>query len=475
MALTFGDLWNALGKGPWPWKDTAEVAFRDVVIDSRASVEGSLFVALPGEHTDGHLYVADAFRRGAQAALVHRAVQDCRTLIDVGKELDATSPFSLPVCFLVPNTLASLQALAAYWRRKHAQCRVVGITGSVGKTSTKELIAAVLRQRFCTLSSPENYNNEVGLPLSVLRLHPAVEWLVQEMAMYDIGEIALLARIALPEVGVVTNVGPTHLERLGTIERIAQAKSELVQALPPDGLAVLNGDDERVRAMASLTPAQRVLYYGLEPHNDLWADEIQTRGLEGLWLRFHFGEQSVAAHLPLLGRHSVHSALAAAAVGLSQGLSWEEIIAGLQDKSAQVRLLVVPGIHGTTILDDTYNASPASTLAALNLLAEMEGRKVAVLGGMLELGSYEKEGHSLVGRRVAEVASLLVTVGQLGRLIAEEAIATGMPPSAVYAVADNEEAVEVLRQILVEGDFVLVKGSRGFAMENIVAKLVRSD
>nr|MBC7245872.1 UDP-N-acetylmuramoyl-tripeptide--D-alanyl-D-alanine ligase [Chloroflexota bacterium] len=453
----------------------ARLPFTDVVIDSRAVVEGSLFVALPGEHTDGHLFVGDAFRRGARAALVHRAVDDAGTLVDVRKPLDAEVPVQLPVCFVVPNTLAGLQTLAAYWRRKHAKCRVVGITGSVGKTTTKELIAAVLRQRFCTLKSPENYNNEVGLPLSVLRLHQDVEWLVQEMAMYDLGEIALLSRIALPEVGVVTNVGPTHLERLGTIERIAQAKAELVQALPPEGLAVLNGDDARVRAMASLTSAKSVLYYGLEPHNDLWADEIQTRGLEGLWLRFHFRGQSVSAHLPLLGQHSVHSALAATAVGLSQGLIWEEILTGLQDKSAQVRLIVVPGVRGTTILDDTYNASPASTLAALNLLAEMDGRKVAVLGGMLELGSYETEGHRLVGRRAAEVASVLVTVGRLGHLIAEEAITTGMPSSAVHAVADNDEAVQVLQQILVEGDFVLVKGSRGIAMENIVSRLARGE
>lgn len=475
MALTVADVWNALGKGPWPWKDTADLAFTDVVIDSRAAVEGCLFIALPGEHTDGHFYVADAFRRGARAALVHQMVENCGTLIDASEPIETEAPFSWPVCFRVPNTLTSLQKLAAYWRRKHAQCRVVGVTGSVGKTSTKELIAAVLRQRFCTLQSPENFNNEVGLPLSLLRLHDAVEWLVQEMAMYDIGEIALLAKIASPEVGVVTNVGPTHLERLGTIERIAQAKAELVQSLPPEGLAVLNGDDERVRPMASLTPAKKVLYYGLGPHNDLWADEVETHGLEGLRLRFHFGGQTVSARLPILGRHSVHGALAAAAVGLSLGLSWEEIIAGLRDKKAQVRLLVVPGIHGSTILDDTYNASPASTLAALNLLAEMDGRKVAVLGGMLELGSYEKEGHSLVGRRAAEVAAVLVTVGRLGRLIAEEAIASGMPPSAVHAVADNNEAVEVLQQILSEGDFVLIKGSRGFAMENIVAKLVRSE
>jgi len=171
----------------------------------------------------------------------------------------------------------------------------------------------------------------------------------------------------------------------------------------------------------------------------------------------------------------VHGALAAVAVGLSQSLAWDEVITGLRDKSAQVRLMVVPGIHSTTILDDTYNASPASTIAALNLLAEMDGRKVAVLGGMLELGSYEVEGHRLVGRRAAEVVSVLVTVGKLGHLIAEEAMAVGLSPSAVHAVADNDEAVTILHQILAEGDFVLIKGSRGIAMEGIVARLARGD
>jgi len=475
MALTFSDLWKALGTGPWVWEETAAQPFADVVVDSRLAVEGSLFVALPGERTDGHLFVGDAFRRGARAALVQRPVGDCIALVDVGQQLDPASPLVLPMCFLVPDTLSALQSLAAYWRCLHPHSRVVGITGSVGKTTTKELIAAVLRQHFSTLKSLGNYNNEIGLPLTMLCLHPTVEWVVQEMGMYDLGEITLLANIARPEIGVVTNVGPTHLERLGSIERIAQAKAELVQALPPDGLAILNGDNEWVRAMAAQTRAKNVLYYGLEPNNDLWADGVQTHGLEGLWMRFHFRGQSVHARLPVLGRHSAYGALAAAAVGLSAGLAWDEIISGLQDKSAQVRLLVVPGVQGTIILDDTYNASPDSTGAALNLLAEMDGRKVAVLGDMLELGSYEVEGHRLVGRRAAEVVSVLVTVGKLGRLIAEEAVAAGMPASVVHAVADNDEAVSVLEGILTEGDFVLVKGSRGMAMEGIVARLARGD
>jgi UDP-N-acetylmuramoyl-tripeptide--D-alanyl-D-alanine ligase len=480
MPLTLAHVWRAVGIGPWPWDETSCPPLRDVVVDSRQATDGSLFVALPGEQTDGHRFVADAFRHGAQAALVHRPVEAGAALVDVTQPLPPGAELRLPVCFLVQDTLTALQALALYWRNQHLQCHVAGVTGSVGKTTTKELAASVLRQRFCTLSSPENFNNEIGLPLSVLRLASGVEWLAQEIAMYDVGEIALLARICQPEVGVVTNIGPTHLERLGSIERIAQAKSELVQALPAYGLALLNGDDPQVRAMAKLTSAGQVLFYGVSSDNDLWADQVQTYGLEGMSLRIHFHEDVIEASLPILGRHNVYAILAAVGVGLHAGVAWEQVIAGLQDRSAQVRLLVVPGMHGTTLLDDTYNASPASTIAALDLLADRAlgspsasatGRRVAVLGGMLELGSFEEEGHRLVGRRAAETATLLVTVGRLGGLIAQGALACGLPETSVYRVADNNEAVQVLRQILREGDVVLIKGSRGIAMESIVAEL----
>jgi UDP-N-acetylmuramoyl-tripeptide--D-alanyl-D-alanine ligase len=472
MMLTPLHLWEALGSGPWQDVPGSQ-AFSDVVVDSRLASPGSLFVALPGESADGHQYVGDALDRGAQAALIHKPVADCTRPVNVGQPLLEQGPLQLPLCFLVQDTLQALQQLAAYWRLRHTGCHVVGVTGSVGKTTTKELIAAVLARRFCTLKSLGNYNNEIGLPLTVLRLGAGVEWAVLEMGMYGVGEIAHLASIARPEIGVVTNVGPVHLERLGSVDKIAEAKAELVESLPADGLAVLNGDDPRVRAMRARVG--RSVLYGLQANNDLWADEIRTLGLEGLRLRLHYKDQSVHVRLPLLGRHSVYGALAAVAVGLHVGLEWEDIFAGLRDPSAQVRLLVTRGAQGATLLDDSYNASPASTVAALNLLVEMDGRKVAVLGDMLELGAYETEGHRLVGRRAAEVAELLVSVGRRGRIIAEEALQVGMLAEAVHSVASNDEAVELLQRLLREGDFVLVKGSRGMAMEGIVARLEMAD
>jgi UDP-N-acetylmuramoyl-tripeptide--D-alanyl-D-alanine ligase len=294
--------------------------------------------------------------------------------------------------------------------------------------------------------------------------------------MYDLGEITQLTRIALPQVGIVTNVGPTHLERLGTIERIAQAKAELPQALPPasdGGVAILNADEERVAVMAADTRA-RVFTYGLSRSADLWADNIESSGLEGIHFRFCHGDDTIYARVPMLGRHSVHTALCAAAVGLVEGMPWEEIMAGLRDQSAQLRLVAVPGPSGSIILDDTYNSSPTSCIAALNLLNEVGGRKIAVLGGMFELGSYEKEGHKIVGRRARDTTDFLITVGPLGRIIGEEAIEAGMDTERVYMVESSAQAVDRVRTLLKtgsSGEKVLVKGSRGMEMEHIVAAL----
>jgi UDP-N-acetylmuramoyl-tripeptide--D-alanyl-D-alanine ligase len=317
------------------------------------------------------------------------------------------------------------------------------------------------------------------LPLALLHLTASHERVVLEMGMYDVGEISQLADIAMPQVGVVTNVGPTHLERLGTIERIAQAKAELPQALPPassGGVAILNQDDDAVRAMAGQTRA-RVFTYGLDPGAHLSADEIESEGLEGIRFNFHFGQETIHVRVPMLGRHSVHTSLSAAAVGLVEGLSWQEIMAGLRDQSVQLRLVTVPGPAGSIILDDTYNSSPRSCIAALNLLDELEGRKIAVLGDMYELGRYEDEAHRLVGRRASDVADLLITVGQLAQTIGDEAITAGAAPDTVYLLRTNSEAIELLRVLIESGagtDRVLVKGSRGMAMEEIVAALAQS-
>jgi UDP-N-acetylmuramoyl-tripeptide--D-alanyl-D-alanine ligase len=443
----------------------------EVVIDSREARPNSLFVALRGEHQDGHDFVADAFARGAVAAIIEREVDAECQRVDAKDPLPETS-IRPPICLMAEDSLKAFQRLAAFWRVRFSP-RVIGVTGSVGKTTTKEMIWSVLRKKFRTLKSWGSYNNEIGLPLTLLYLDSSHEQVVLEMGMYALGEIAELATIARPHVGVVTNVGPTHLERLGTIERIAQAKSELVEALPSasdGGAAILNGDDLMVRAMAEKTRA-KVFCYGLDPACDLWASHIESQGLEGVRFQLHHKGERLHVKIPLLGRHSVHTALAAAAVGLVEGESWEEIVAGLWDVTEQLRLVAIHGIKGSTILDDTYNASPASTIAALNLLEEMSGRKIVALGDMLELGDFEEEGHRKVGRRVVDVVSILITVGPRGRIIGQEALACGMAEGDVFMVDDNEQAIAQLRQIVGQDDIMLIKGSRGMKMEEIVAAL----
>jgi UDP-N-acetylmuramoyl-tripeptide--D-alanyl-D-alanine ligase len=444
----------------------------DVVVDSRLVIPGCLFVALPGEKRHGHEFVSAAFSGGAVAAIVEEDLTlECQHL-DLRGGLDPTpATLELPVCLRVESSLVALQQMAAFWRNQHHP-RVIGITGSVGKTTTKELVAAVLARRYNTLRSRGSYNNEIGLPLTLLQLTNAHERVVLEMGMYDVGEIATLTQIARPHVGVVTNVGPVHLERAGTMERIAQAKAELVEALPPDGTAILNYDDPLVREMADKTQA-RVFYYGLSPKADLWASGIQGMGLEGIHFRMRYGAETIHVRVPLLGRHSVHTALRAAAVGLVEGESWQEIVGGLQGGSPQLRLVAVDGINGSTLLDDTYNASPQSTLAALNLLDELDGRKIAVLGDMLELGSYEEEGHRKVGLRVIDSVDMLITIGRLGRIIAEEAQRWGFPPSTVHVLDDNAQAIELLREVVSPDDVILVKGSRALHLEEVVMALAR--
>jgi UDP-N-acetylmuramoyl-tripeptide--D-alanyl-D-alanine ligase len=473
--LTLADVIEGLSGYRWPAAESQRIS--RVVIDSRQAIRDSLFVALPGEYADGHDYVADAFDRGAIAALVHRAPNiQCLTL-DFTRQTSASSgpdspmpdSLALPLCLQMTDSLKGLQQLAAFWRVRFDP-RVVGITGSVGKSSTKELTWAVLRQRFKTLKSPGNLNNEIGLPLTLLDLDESHERVVLEMGMYDVGEIHALCAIALPHVGVMTNIGPTHLERLKTVERIAQAKSELVQALPADGVAILNHDDPFVRPMAHQTQA-RVFTYGLTPEAELWADAIESEGLEGIRFVLHYQNEAIHAKVPLLGRHSVHTSLRAAAVGLVENMTWHEIMSGLQDSSIQLRLVSVPGINGATLLDDTYNASPVSTIAALNLLDDLSGRKIAVLGDMAELGDYEEEGHRKVGCRAASTVDLLVAVGRRASLMAKEARACGLPSDAVVEVETNSQAITHLRQIVLNGDIVLVKGSRAMAMEEIVAAL----
>jgi UDP-N-acetylmuramoyl-tripeptide--D-alanyl-D-alanine ligase len=440
-------------------------------IDSRQIIPGAMFVALPGERVDGHDFVTAAFERGAHLALVQKDLSDRLPVLDVRQPVD---PGSLeipdePFCLLVDDSLRAMQKIAGFWRRK-LDLRVIGITGSVGKSTTKELVAEVLDQRYRTLKNPGNLNNEIGLPLTLLRLSSGYQAAVLEMGFYVPGEIAFLCDLALPQVGVITNIGTVHAERAGSQEAIARGKSELVQALPPDGAAILNYDDPWVRDMARISTA-KVFYYGLDPQADLWADNVEGLGLEGIRFRLHYRNETLHLRVPMIGRHSVHTVLRAAAVGLVEGLTWQEIINGLRSGHTQLRLVAVRSKSGALLLDDTYNASPESVLAALNLLDELEGRKLAVLGDMLELGPYEWRGHEMVGIRAAEVVDELITVGERGRMIAAAAHRAGLKGNSITELDDSQAAIEYLQTRLGEKDVVLVKGSHGMRMDRIVAGL----
>ncbi|MGB8981569.1 MAG: UDP-N-acetylmuramoyl-tripeptide--D-alanyl-D-alanine ligase [Anaerolineales bacterium] len=469
--LTFADALEALTN----LRPIATTVITEAVVDSRQVIPGSLFVAIPGERVDGHNFVEEAFRRGASFALIQQDLQSSFRTLDLRGPLTLDSlprqELVPPICLRVENTVAALQQIARYWRRK-LDLRVVGITGSVGKSTTKEMVAEVLSIRYRTLKSPGNLNNEIGLPLTILRLSSGYQRAVLEMGFYVPGEIAFLCDIALPQVGVVTNIGTVHAERAGSQEAIARGKAELAQALPqaPEGVAILNFDDPWVRQMEEKTKA-RVFFYGLSREANLWADNVVGLGLEGIRFRLHYQGETLHVRIPLIGRHSVHTALRAAAVGLVEGLNWQEILEGLSQGHTQLRLAAVRSQTGALLLDDTYNASPESMLAALNLLSELEGRKVAVLGDMLELGPYERGGHEMIGLRAAQVANILLTLGERAHIIAEAARRAGMKKSTIREFDEFEPLLEWLRNNLTKDDAVLIKGSHGLRMDRITSML----
>jgi UDP-N-acetylmuramoyl-tripeptide--D-alanyl-D-alanine ligase len=424
--------------------------FRSAAVDSRKVRRGDLFVALRGERADGHDFLPDAARRGAGAAIVERPVEH-----------------PLPQ-YVVPDALAALQSLARQRRDARTKLKVIGITGSVGKTTTKELTASVLATRYPLLKNEGNLNSEIGLPLVLLELTQQHRRAVLEMGMWAPGEIRLLCELAKPEVGVVTNVGPSHMERLGSIEAIAKAKAELVEALPATGVAVLNADDARVVAMAERTDAN-VITYGVEAEADVRAEEIDSRGLAGVHFTLAHGSERVAVYSRLPGRAMVHNALAAAAVAVVDGLELDDIAAALSAAQVPARLAAHKGRCGSLVIDDTYNASPASMRAALDLLGEVPGRKFAVLGDMRELGDAEAEGHRDVGTYAAGIADAIFAVGELGRTIGEAAVAAGH--ANVRIVEDKAEVAPAILPQLGPGDVVLLKASRALELETVLEEL----
>lgn len=430
-------------------------------IDSRTIKAGQLFFALPGEKVDGHRFVGEALAKGACGAVVTRLPQ--------GLEAD----WEQAGLIVVPDVLKAMQQLATAIRVE-AGIPIVAVTGSNGKTTTKDLIAAVLSSRYNTLKTEGNFNNELGLPLTLLSLEKHHQMGVVEMGMRGLGQIRELCQIARPDYGVITNIGTAHYELLGSRENIAKAKGELPDSLPDTGAAILNRDDSwSVRLgeeLKSKRPHLPVIYYGF--HHSAQVRATQLEHLDtGVEFLVSWEGASCKAFLPLPGAHNVQNALAAIAVGLINHVPLRDCIDSLaQVVISEKRLERVPGIRETTIIDDTYNANPGSVMASLEVLALAPGeRKIAVLGSQRELGSLAEKGHREVGAKVAELEiDYLLTVGREARWIADEALKQGMGAKQVYSLDNNQEAIQVLQQQLQPGDVVLVKGSRALAMEEIV-------
>jgi UDP-N-acetylmuramoyl-tripeptide--D-alanyl-D-alanine ligase len=416
-------------------------SIRGGAVDSRKVVAGNAFFALPGERTDGHQFLTDAVQRGAAALVVSRAVAN-----------DGLGEVSV---IRVADTTVALQQAAAEWRNRFDPL-VVGVTGSLAKTSTKEQIAEVLSERWTVLRNEANENNEIGLPLTMLRLGPEHEAAVLEMGMYQPGDIALLAALARPSIGVVTAVRGTHLSRAGSIDEIERGKRELVEALPPGGTTILNADDLRVARMADHVPnGVAILTYGFDESADVTATEIESLGFDGMRYRLVARGEVADVTTPVLGRHSVHNGLAAAAVGIAAEIDLETIARGLARPWSAPHRTTIVDLGPIKVLDDSYNASPDSMIAALDLLASFDtpDRRVAILGEMLELGDVAEAEHRRIERYAREVADLVIAIGpyEFGE--------------------DRERVMRDIGERIRPGDIVLIKGSRGAAMEEFLPVL----
>jgi len=426
-----------------------------VTTDSRLAKPGDLFIALRGERFDGHTFLSALMTIGVRVVLVERRWAEQQQLP--------------PGCtaILVEDTLRALGDLAAAHRRRFV-LPVVGVTGSNGKTTVKEMLAAILSQGGPGLKTEGNLNNLIGLPQMLFRLTGAHRWAVLEMGMSELGEIDRLAEIAAPGSGIITNVTPAHLASMQSIELVAQAKGELFQRLPQQGWAIYNADDERVAACATPSGVRR-LGFGIGA-GEVTALNIESLGAAGQRFHLVLPTATVPVILPVPGAHNLLDALAAAAGAWTLDISAETIARGLAEFIPYRQRFNLLAVGGVTIVDDTYNANPASMAAALATLATCAAasKRIAVLGEMRELGADEVRLHREVGGQAAATVQRLLVMGPLGREIAAGAELAGMPSAAITWAATHEEAVAQLAADVTTGDWVLVKGSRGMTMEQVV-------
>lgn len=423
-----------------------------IATDSRAVAPGELFIALRGPNFDGHDFIADVAAHGALATLCDHPLLD----------------HSLPQ-IVVPDTLRALGDLAAFWRHRF-QLPVVAITGSSGKTTTKEMLAAILAINAPGLKTAGNFNNLIGLPLTIFQLTAAAQWAVLEMGMSERGEIARLTEIAAPTVGVITNIAPAHLLTLKSLGGIARAKGELFAGLHPGATAIINLDDERVAAIPVANGVQRRTY-GLTAAAEIRAEQIHPDGAA-----VHFilcvEDEARAIKLPLPGRHNVSNALAAAAAALCLGRTLDDIVLGLETFSpAKGRMETHLLRDSIVLIEDTYNANPLSVKAALIALDEMggSGERIAVLGDMLELGESSADLHRNIGEFAAMHCDRLLLFGPESIETATGARSAGMKAARVNLCTSHAEAVQALLQSVRPGDRMIIKGSRGMKMEKITA------
>lgn len=428
-----------------------------VVIDSRKIEPGGVFIATKGEKADGHQFIPDVAAKGAMGAVCEKLPKEC----------------DIP-CILVQDSFKALKDIAEYYR-KQLDIWVVGITGSVGKTSTKEFIASVLSVKYKVLKTQGNFNNEIGLPLTVLSIRPEHQAAVLEMGISDFGEMHRLSRIARPDICVMTNIGQSHLENLGSREGILRAKSEIFDFMNPDGYVFVNGDDDLL-ARIEQKGNHKPVHFGLDTSNEIFASDVTSRGLLGTYAVIHGQMKVFPVEIPLPGPHMVLNALAAAGVGMKAGLTGEEIrqgIAGVETVNGRSHVISLPDY---TLIDDCYNANPASMRAAIDLLALAQGRKVAVLGDMFELGERKEALHGEVGEYAIKKADILICTGPLSRHMYEKAkecqeLFGSENKREVYYFADRDEMMRALSGILKKGDAILVKASHGMQFEKVTQGL----
>lgn len=438
-----------------------------VVTDSRHVEPGVAFIAFAGDRVDGHEYLLDAISLGARALLVTRPSEEISAVVQAAGERDVA-------VVRIGDALDAVQALATYHRGR-LFCPVIGVTGSTGKTTTKDFITSVLSVRSRVVATYGNQNNELGVPLTILRAGADTDVLVVEMAMRGQGQIARLCEIARPTTGIVTNVGTSHIELLGNQEAIANAKGELVASIPASGAIFLNADDAFSAALSDKASA-RVVRYGVESPAEIGARDvgIDSEGCASFTLVSEQGNREVRLGIP--GRHNVYNALAAAAVGLHLDVGLDDVVEGLEGAEAgEMRMQAFQSASGVFVINDAYNANPTSMRAAIETLADMQtsGSRIAVLGDMAELGSLTELAHFRIGEEVARLPiDALITVGKRAQRISDGARAEGMDADRIHPFDSVEDAACCLSEQLVPGDVVLVKASRVMGLERIIEGIV---